>query len=557
MSIHIEDYLIGLGFDLDSDEAKKFLALQKKIEKSNTDAEKGAQKSDGSAQQRSKNSKNRVTQSKQELNSVAELQKSLKQIENVWGNVRSGNVFGAFASGMAGAKAFKSILDEIRAFTFKGVMPGESQVEPKESAKNETAEFEKDVRRTKFVNQQVSEDVNVTSSKQSSNPAEQASPANGPQQAQSTTVNNENVDDSKKSVLGLSDAVVLASKNMGGLKKITTSLFGAGTDAAGAGLGAEATEAAGAGLGAEATEAAGGIAAIGTASAVAAGGLAGLLAASIAVAGLSISIANGVSTANTNVESMAAQMWITDGAAWQLNNTLSSMGKTTADLSTIALNPTLNKQFQALQQYQKTTLQLPADFQTVNEQWADSIQLPMEEIKLTNQYMGEMAGYDFEKALVGPLSDVLKVVEDLQSGIMSLGTDWTNFANAIGNSQAWKDFISAIKWLSTVSGSNALFTNIDKKLGITPSASTSIASSYATATSPNQVYTVPDYTAAAPNSPSNSSTSNSSVNYTNAPQITVNANSSDPQTIAQSTAAAVQQSNNTAALIKSIQGVSR
>jgi hypothetical protein len=518
MSKYVEDYLISLGFDLDSDQGKQFLAISKEIEKQNQQTEKDGQKSDKSAQTRQKNSKSRVTQSKQELSTLAELQKSLKQVESVWSQVSNGNVFGAFASGMAGAKAFKTILDEIQAFTFKGIVP-ESKKGSSES---------QDIR--KSVRAQVTAEPEQTTS----------------QQASPIIANSQNVDDSKKSVDKFDDSIVLAGENMGGLKKVATSLFGDGTSSTGISAGA--------------AESAGSIADIGTAAIVATGGIAAIVAAAAAAAVGVYSIADSVATANVNVESLAAQMWITDSAAWQLTNTLSAMGKTPADLSTIALNPDLNKQFKALQEYQETELKLPADFKNVNDEWVANVQTPLDEFKLTLTNLWQNTGYDLEKSLVGPLGEAINDATELVDGfeevagwVATIDEDIASFLSKTGILK------SAIEGLLPPGVAEA-FEALDTAKSLTSGATAnkSVASSTPkSTTSPYQVYTVPDYTAAAPNSPSNSSVSSSSVNYTNAPQITVNANSSDPQTIAQSTAAAVQQSNNTAALIKSIQGVSR
>lgn len=631
---YVEDYLVSLGFDLDSDAGQKYLDMLKQIDKGNKGMEDGAEKSDKAAQSRSKKSKARAADTKKEINAIAELQKSFKQVSNVWTQASNGNVFGAFTSGIEGARAFKAVLDEIQKFTASGVktvevpkvnaqpkaepIPTEKNGEPQPVQNAETKPQNVDVepstprstsgppahekKPTKpqavtglpDLSRSLTE-TTVETQKVAAQQATQTEPQlPSPPQAESlpmseiltepqkvvlprtavheatrkpTEVTTENsseqpvdsrkIDKSKKAFDDLEKSVKATGKDMTGLTKTATQLFGKGLS----GAGTDAGITAGAGLGAEAAEAATGITAIGGAAAIAAGGIAALAVTTTVAA---YSIADGASTAYTNVESMAAQMWITDSSALKLSNTLSAMGKTTADLSTIALNPTLMKQFDALQEYQKTELQLPSNFADVNEQWAESVQLPMEKIKLMNQYMGQLTSYNIEKTMIGPMERLTGVVSGVQSGLLEMGSDLDKLGKSITGS-AWykaiaKSFSNMAKETSKV-GPAALGTKASEALsgksGSNSKKASHSSSSAASNPSINQVYTVPSYSNLAPNSTSNSSTSNSHVTYYNNPQITVHASSSDAQTIAQSTSAAVQQANNEAALIRTIQGANR
>ena len=128
-----------------------------------------------------------------------------------------------------------------------------------------------------------------------------------------------------------------------------------------------------------------------------------------------VDLTEGLAQANVQIETMSRELWISQSAAYQLNGTLKAMGKTTADLNEIAINPTMRQQFQDLQDYEKTMLQLPADFDAVNQQWGKDVDENGMKINTQLEHIKQMAGYTFEKLLDKPLEGLLdKVLSGLE-----------------------------------------------------------------------------------------------------------------------------------------------
>lgn len=89
-------------------------------------------------------------------------------------------------------------------------------------------------------------------------------------------------------------------------------------------------------------------------------------------------MSDGLAQAGINAETMARKLWISDSAALQLDNTLAAMGKTQADLNEIAINPILSEQFKELQQTSKGLNTEAIEKST--KQWAEGPQLQMQQM---------------------------------------------------------------------------------------------------------------------------------------------------------------------------------
>lgn len=544
----IESYLVSLGFQVNPEDAEKFLAIKKKLNDEQQSDAKEDQHQNQQAKQRSKNAKSGVADTQKQTAALSDLQRSLRQVGSTWDSIASGDVIGALFSGAAGLGSLQHAIESAgKLWERAGAKPSTRDSAP------QTAERARNV-----------ELSNPSNDSNNSNAPEQASP----QGTSGSPVDAKKVDAGKKSFDNLNKSVLTANKSMTDLRKTTEAIMGPGETAAGA----EAANAASSALisGAAAT--------------------AGIAAAAIAATAAMYGMANGLSTANTNVETLAATMWITDSSAWSLTNTLKAMGKNVGDLNTIALNPTLRTQFEALQKYQNTYLQLPGDFKQVNDQWAQSVQLPEQELKMTLQYIQEIAGYDLSKTLVGPLGSTLA---GLNSGLKTFSDDfskiagWASYINEkienvvstiskIDKSGALRGAAGAVAQTipvvgTAVSAYNAAkdvgksFGALGKLIGEMPSApgtkKTSADSTTAgnSTASPYQTYDVPSYSSLAPNSTSNAYDNSSEVHYTNSPtnNINVYTSSDDPQGTASAVSGAVQSSSNEAALVKVLQGVSR
>lgn len=473
MSKYVEDYLISLGFDLDSDEGKKYLDIVNKINSQNQESAKSTNKQTDSV--------------KQQISAFKDFQNTTRQLSKTWSSFSGGNIFGAFVSGMQSFNAIKSMINGFQnpfADLFKNTGT--------DKAKSDMGDFAKTM--DGFDR---SKDVNATT----------------------------------KALQGMGKEFSDSNRSAMAFRSTIVATFGGGETAEGAGA---------------AAGAAGGI----SAGAVAVGEAVGLAAAVVAVSVACFKMADGLAQANTQIESMAAKFWITNSAAWQLNNTLGAMGKSTADLNDIALNPVLRNQFKDLQQYQKQFLQLPKDFKNVNEQWSQSVTLPMEKMKLTGEYIKEMTSYNLQKALVGPMTDLFNILVPLEQA-------WAKMAEEIGDvinkiSSLYKNSLAAklLELGGMAMNGGGKTTSQSKQKASSPQ---SQLNDYNFQWASN----MPQASTYAPQSSTTSNANDNSVNINSSPSINVYAPSSNPQSIGQAAASGVKTATDEMALIKSMQGVAR
>lgn len=442
MDKYVESYLIGLGFKLDDKDAKKWLEENEKIKQGQDNVSKSQKGTNDQTKQESSIRKTRLADTNKEIFALGNLEKTLKKVSSVWGEILRGNV-------LAAARLFGE------GGIFKPLDYSRSRPEPAKPM----------------------------------NRAEQsAEPSKAPESGQKQTA-------SKAQNMGdFASAALMARGASSGATEAQKLLAGAGA--------------------AEGTGASGGSSAISGALAIAGGpvGVAAAMAAAITAASVAASkMADNVSQANTNVESMSAQMWITNKAAWSLNNTLSAMGKSTADLNEIALNPTLRKQYEDMQKYQKN-LKLPDDFIKQNQKYAETVGESKQQLAAAANYMKQMAGYRFEKIFGGPL----QALNNLNTAILK-------------------------GWGKLFAGNDAN-TSGNKSSGASTQSNT-----------PTGVLSGNSY---APNT-SNYSSNSQSVTIEHKEQLQVYAQSSDSKGIANETMSALQANQSEAALIRSIQGPNR
>lgn len=441
MSKYLEEYLVSLGFDLDSEEGKKYLALEEEIEKKNKELGSSDEAAAKSAKKRSVAQKNRIADTKEEINLANEkskrgagetvpqqqekgpkgktpptrksdtaqfdsLKTSIGQLGKAWDSFRSGNFVTALTQGTSGAKSFGSYIDS------------------------------------------------------------------------------------------LSGAFGKTNKQAGTLKKTLADMFGSGqAKSAASGLSdvAEGAETAGAS----------GLALTGVTAGIAAG--------VILVAKSAWDMADGLALANTNIETMARQLWISDSAAYQLNNTLSAMGKTTADLNEIAINPALNEQFKTLQEYQKTYAQLPSDFKEVNDAFVRDVETPTKEWQLQFDVWEKSVEENLQKNMI------LLFGGDKDLGLKNSGKDVTYQIGANGPELSLTpDFLSKV------------FPGLFNKGKESAPQNAQYTSSYA-----------------------------EGARIVVSPNITVNANSDSAKDIASATTDAVTESMNNSALVRNTRGPNR
>ena len=153
---------------------------------------------------------------------------------------------------------------------------------------------------------------------------------------------------------------------------------------------------------------------LGTAGAGATAAGIGIAAAVVATGKAIWDMSNGLADANTNIETMSRRLWISESAAYQLNSTLGAMGKTTADLNEIAINPTLNKRYKELQKQAKGQDNTKA--QKGAEAWA-GVQIEWDKFKENMSHIGNSVKGDFASAVAPGLEKVLGALSDTAGGV--------------------------------------------------------------------------------------------------------------------------------------------
>jgi hypothetical protein len=202
-----------------------------------------------------------------------------------------------------------------------------------------------------------------------------------------------------------------ADKQAGSFGKTVGSIFGgqSAVDAASGGI----SDAAGS-IGDVAGSLGGAGEALGTAGAGAAAAGIGIAAAVVATGKGIWDMSNGLADANTNIETMSRRLWISESAAYQLNSTLGAMGKTTADLNEIAINPTLNKRYKELQKQAKGQDNTKA--QKGAEAWA-GVQTEWDKFKENMSHIGNSVKGDFASAVAPGLEKVLGALNGTAGGV--------------------------------------------------------------------------------------------------------------------------------------------
>lgn len=382
MGKYIDEYLIALGYDLNDENAKKFLKIQDEIEKRNKElgvSDKSALKQE---KENSEAQKKRIKDTKDEIDSTEKLRKandklneSRKNSEKTPETAPSGGNPPPPKKPPAAPPGEPSQPPEHRRKRRQEAAPHQvkqtsakaasqkREVPPK--GQKTTQERSKDSEGTD-TDKKLKQLNNLNNLKKAFSDLERswASAKNGNfvsallQGASGTKHFNSYMNN-------LGGSFNKTNKQAGDFKKTLSGIFG---DKAASSAAEGASDAI------EGTGEAAGISGLGVIGA-AAGVTAGVALMAKAIWGMS----NGFANANTNIETMARELWITDSAAYGLNSTLSAMGKTTADLNEIALNPTLNKQFKEVQEHTskyntKKEAQAAAD-------WARDVQTPGYELK--------------------------------------------------------------------------------------------------------------------------------------------------------------------------------
>jgi hypothetical protein len=153
---------------------------------------------------------------------------------------------------------------------------------------------------------------------------------------------------------------------------------------------------------------------LGTAGAGATAAGIGIAAAVVATGKAIWDMSNGLADANTNIETMSRRLWISESAAYQLNSTLGAMGKTTADLNEIAINPTLNKRYKELQKQAKGQDNTKA--QKGAEAWA-GVQIEWDKFKENMSHIGNSVKGDIASAVAPGLERVLGALSNTAGGV--------------------------------------------------------------------------------------------------------------------------------------------
>lgn len=412
MSKYIEEYLVELGFDLNSEQGKEYLKICNEIDKKQKDLEKSGKSASEQAQKTSEAQKNVIDGNNRESESIDKLNESRRKSHNP--------PHPANTSAPRPVQQVEEVTEEEPQETVqqpqkakkskpkkgKSSRPVETAYQPKQSPKQTpTPNFPKRNER-----QKVKEDKTAVeymgglekSLRQLGTAWVQFERGNifGAFKSGASSVQSFH-----NYMNNLGTSFSATNTKAGGLKKTLGDLFG--------GKAAQSAVTNLAGAGSEAVEA--GESAAGL-SAGAALGAAGGIAAGVTLTTKAIwNMADGLAQANTNVETMARQLWITDSAAMQLSGTLNAMGKTTADLNEISINPTLNAQFKELQKNAQSYTDTQK-IQSSSDKWAKEVETPWEILQQNLAHRGQEF-QSFLQTFTGPAFS--SILNTLNSGMGS------------------------------------------------------------------------------------------------------------------------------------------
>jgi hypothetical protein len=565
---YIEEYLVSLGFDVSSKQGQEYADMLADIEKRMQDLEKAGTAQDKQEKTRQGNQQKRTADTKKEINLMGDMKKTIKQVGGALEDIGRGNVFGALVKGTAGAKSLADFMKSLnqtagetgsKSETFKkvirdifeqqtGTKPASEPAKKAPETAKEAPAAKAAPRETPEVPEEAPKNAPVSEPTMERKPTQEPQTTPEAPKAKKIRVNlqpRETPQKPEDSAVAPAPEVQKKATEVQKNAPETTAASGvkkaAVEQAKGFQVGTVEEQGIEAGMTGETAGTAAGAAEAGAGAAAVVGGavVAGIAVAAIAATAAIEKMTDSLSKANTDIESMSAQMWISYDSALKLNNTLTAMGKTTADLNEIALNPTLKKQFEDLQKYQETALQFPTDYKETNDQFAETVGTANAELKMSVGYMGKLAAYDLEKTFGPGLEALAKTVLTIVNGINAI----LEFFGK-GN-QLTTDPTTGKR---TITGSGGL-------IGSSGSSTSNGSSSGSDATGYTN-YAAGSYYAPQTSSYSTSSTA-SNVTLHNTPSITINASSSDPQSIASATSDAVSSSLNQTALIKSIQGANR
>ena len=448
MSEYVEEYLVALGYDLKSEEGQEYLRMCQEMERRHEELVKSGKNLTDSFGEQSKAQQANISGDKEEAAQLAKLDDMYRQLHKTQAEetrvkpvASQQQVPGGTTAApkppagppTASPQAPKTPPSKAAAPQASGEMSGgqKKRIEGDREEINLLGDMEKTVRQIGVAWAQLERGNIFGAFTQSIKGAKQFS------DMLDRAGSSAQVADKKSGNFKQTIADVLKTKGKPASGTAAKGAEVAKTAASGA-------EAAGAGAdaGAAAAGAAGGPVGIVTVLAIAAAAEA-----MKKIADTVLDLTEGLAQTNVQIETMSRQLWISQSAAYQLNGTLKAMGRTTADLNEIALNPTLRQQFQDLQNYEKSMLQLPADFDAVNKQWGKDIDENGMKINAQLEHIKQMSGYTLEKLFDKPFQWVLDKIagglETIDNKMFGAGASQGTAANYAPQTSSYTQYQGA------------------------------------------------------------------------------------------------------------------
>jgi hypothetical protein len=108
MAKYIEEYLVSLGYDLDSTDGKEYQKMLDDISKRQKNLDDESKKSSDTQKNESKK---RTDNRKQENNAMIDMEKTIKQLAGLSSKLGEGDIFGSFLSGAASIKTLEKLMN--------------------------------------------------------------------------------------------------------------------------------------------------------------------------------------------------------------------------------------------------------------------------------------------------------------------------------------------------------------------------------------------------------------------------------------------------------------
>jgi hypothetical protein len=110
---YLEEYLVSLGFDLNSKDGQDYIKMLDEISRRQKEAEKSGQAADAQSAREHTNSRRRVEDGRKEIDVMRSMEAAGSRLNRIMDEISQGNPFGAIVSGIQGVNFFAEFIKSL------------------------------------------------------------------------------------------------------------------------------------------------------------------------------------------------------------------------------------------------------------------------------------------------------------------------------------------------------------------------------------------------------------------------------------------------------------